>query len=159
VAGRRRRGAAACERLLRRAQPAVGAAFYQQGELHRLCGEFAQAEAAYRQASRSGRDPQPGLARLRLAQGQVDAAEATILRAAAGAQDRVARAQMLPALVEIMLAAGDVEAARAAADDLSILAGDLAAPLLRGLAAHAEGAVLLLEGATREPRSARCGKR
>ena len=49
-----------------------------QGELHRLCGESAQAEEAYHQASRSGRDPQPGLARLRLAQGQVDAAEAAI---------------------------------------------------------------------------------
>ena len=61
------RGAArrACERLLPRAQPAVGAAFYQEAELHRLCGEFAQAEEGYRQASRWGREPQPGLARLR----------------------------------------------------------------------------------------------
>ena len=139
----------ACERLLRRSQPAVGAAFYQQGELHRLCGEFAQAVEAYHQASRSGRDPQPGLARLRLAQGQVDAAEATIRRAAAGAQDRVARSRLLPALVEIMFAAGDACAARAAADELSEMAGDLDAPLLRALATHGEGAVLLLEGDAR----------
>jgi DNA-binding CsgD family transcriptional regulator len=139
----------ACERLLRRSQPAVGAAFYQQGELHRLCGEFAQAEEAYHQASRSGRDPQPGLARLRLAQGQVDAAEATIRRAAAGAQDRVARSRLLPALVEIMFAAGDARAAGAAADELSEMAGDLDAPLLRALATHGEGAVLLLEGDAR----------
>ena len=139
----------ACERLLRRSQPAAGAAFYQQGELHRLCGEFAQAEEAYHQASRSGRDPQPGLARLRLAQGQVDAAEATIRRAAAGAQDRVARSRLLPALVEIMFAAGDARAARAAADELSEMAGDLDAPLLRALATHGEGAVLLLEGDAR----------
>ena len=139
----------ACERLLRRSQPAVGAAFYQQGELHRLCGEFAQAEEAYHQASRSGRDPQPGLARLRLAQGQVDAAEATIRRAAAGAQDRVARSRLLPALVEIMFAAGDARAARAAADELSEMAGDLDAPLLRALATHGEGAILLLEGDAR----------
>ncbi len=139
----------ACERLLRRPQPAVGAAFYLQGELHRLCGEFAQAEEAYHQASRSGRDPQPGLARLRLAQGQVDAAEAAIRRVAAGTQDRVARAHLLPALVEIMLAAGDVRAARAAADELSEMAEGLDAPLLRALATHAEGAVLLLEGDAR----------
>jgi DNA-binding CsgD family transcriptional regulator len=139
----------ACERLLRRSQPAVGAAFYQQGELHRLCGEFAQAEEAYHQASLSGRDPQPGLARLRLAQGQVDAAEATIRRAAAGAQDRVARSRLLPALVEIMFAAGDARAARAAADELSEMAGDLDAPLLRALATHGEGAILLLEGDAR----------
>ena len=139
----------ACERLLRRSQPAVGAAFYQQGELHRLCGEFAQAEEAYHQASRSGRDPQPGLARLRLAQGQVDAAEATIRRATAGAQDRLARSRLLPALVEIMFAAGDAGAAGAAADELSEMAGDLDTPLLRALATHGEGAVLLLEGDAR----------
>jgi DNA-binding CsgD family transcriptional regulator len=139
----------ACERLLRRAQPAVGAAFYQQGELHRLCGEFAQADEAYEQASRWGRDPQPGLARLRLAQGRVDAAEAAIRRAAAGAQDPVARAHLLPALVEIMCAAGDVRAARAAADELSEMADDLNAPLLRALATHAQGAVLLFESDAR----------
>ena len=135
----------ACERLLRRPQPAVGGAFYQQGELHRLCGEFAQAEEAYRQASRWGREPQPGLARLRLVQGQVDAAQAAIRRVVDGAQDRVARSRLLPALVEIMVAAGDVHPARAAADELSQMADDLDAPLLRALATHAQGAVLLLE--------------
>ena len=136
----------ACERLLRRAQPAVGAAFYQQGELYRLCGEFAQAEEAYQQASRWGREPQPGLARLRLAQGQVGVAEAAIRRVVDGAEDRVARSRLLPALVEIMFAAGDIHAARAAADELSEMADDLDAPLLRALATHARGAVLLLEG-------------
>ena len=71
----------ACERLSDPpGQPAVGSAFYQRGELHRLRGEFAQAEEAYRQASDFGRKPQPGLAQLRLAQGQVDAARAAICR-------------------------------------------------------------------------------
>jgi DNA-binding CsgD family transcriptional regulator len=136
----------ACERLLRRPQPAVGAAFYQQGELHRLRGEFAQAEEAYQQASRWGREPQPGLARLRLVQGQVDAAQAAIRRVVDEAQDAVARSRLLPALVEIMVAAGDVHAAGAAADELSQMADDLDAPLLHALATHARGAVLLLEG-------------
>ena len=139
----------ACERLLRRPQPAVGAAFYRQGELHRLCGALAQAEDAYHQASRWGREPQPGLARLRLIEGQVDAAEAAIRRAADEAQGRLARSRLLPALVEIMFAAGDARAARAAADELSEIADDLDAPLLRALAAHAQGAVLLLEGDAR----------
>jgi ATP/maltotriose-dependent transcriptional regulator MalT len=134
------------ERLLQRPQPAVGAAFYQQGELHRLRGEFAQAEAAYQQASRWGREPQPGLARLRLIQGQVDAAAAAIRRVVDAAQDRVARSRLLPAHVEIMLAAGDVPAAREAADELAEIADALDAPLLRALAAQADGAVLLLEG-------------
>jgi ATP/maltotriose-dependent transcriptional regulator MalT len=137
------------ERLLRRPQPAVGAAFYQQAELHRLRGEFAQAEAAYQQASRWGREPQPGLARLRLVQGQVDAAAAAIRRVVDAAQDRVARSRLLPAHVEIMLAAGDIDAARATADELSEIADDLDAPLLRALAAQAQGAVLLLEGDAR----------
>jgi ATP/maltotriose-dependent transcriptional regulator MalT len=139
----------ACERLLLRPQPAVGAAFYQQAELHRLCGEFAQAEEAYRQASRRGREPQPGLARLRLAQGQVDAAAAAIRRVVDGAEGRVARSRLLPAVVEIMFAAGDVQAAQTAAGELSEMADDLDAPLLRALATHAEGTVLLLEGDAR----------
>ena len=70
----------ACERLAGR--PAVGMAFYQQAEVHRLRGEFAEAEEAYRQAGQWGREPQPGLAMLRLAQGQVDAAAVAIRRVA-----------------------------------------------------------------------------
>jgi ATP/maltotriose-dependent transcriptional regulator MalT len=45
-----------------------------------------------------------------------------------------------------MLAAGDGRAARVAADELSEMADDLDAPLLRALAAQAHGAVLMLEG-------------
>jgi DNA-binding CsgD family transcriptional regulator len=134
------------ERLMQRPQPAVGSAFYQQAEVHRLCGEFEQADAAYQEASRWGREPQPGLARLRLVQGQIDTASAAIRRVVDAAPDRLARARLLPAHVEIMLAAGDVATARAAADELSKLAGDLDAPLLRAQAAQADGAVLLLEG-------------
>jgi DNA-binding CsgD family transcriptional regulator len=126
--------------------PAAGAAFYQQAELHRLRGEFAKAEEAYRQASRWGREPQPGLSRLRLAQGQVDAAQAAIRRVVDEASDRAMRANLLAGYVEIMLAAGDVAAARAAADELSAIAGDLGAPLLGAMAAHAQGAVLQGEG-------------
>jgi DNA-binding CsgD family transcriptional regulator len=139
----------AYERLRRRRQPAVGAASYQQAEVHRLRGEFAQAEKAYNEASRWGREPQPGLARLRLAQGRVDAAQAAIRRAADEARDRVSRSRLLPALVEILAAADDVAAARAAADELSKIAGDLGAPLVRALAAHAQGAVRLREGDAR----------
>jgi DNA-binding CsgD family transcriptional regulator len=137
----------ASERFLRGPDhPAAGAAFYQQAELHRLRGEFAKAEEAYRQASRWGRMPQPGLALLRLAQGQVDAAQAAICRVMEEASDRVTRSNLLAAYVEVMLAAHDVAAARARADELSAIAGDLGAPLLGAVAAHAQGAVLLSEG-------------
>jgi DNA-binding NarL/FixJ family response regulator len=131
------------------AQPAVGGAFYQQAELHRLRGEFAKAEEAYRQASRWGRMPQPGLALLRLAQGRVDAAAAAIRRVADEAHDRVTRSRLLPAHVEIMLAARDVQAARVAADELAETAAAIDAPFLQAASAHAMGAVLLEEGDTR----------
>jgi DNA-binding CsgD family transcriptional regulator/tetratricopeptide (TPR) repeat protein len=140
----------ACERLSQPpGQPGAGAAFYQQAELHRLRGEFANAEAAYREASRRGRSPQPGLAQLRLAQGQVAAAVAAIRQALDEAQERRARSRLLPALVEIAMAANDVSAARAAADELSQIAADLDAPFLRAVSAHATGAVLLVEGNAR----------
>jgi DNA-binding NarL/FixJ family response regulator len=134
---------------VRRPQPAVGRALYELAELHRLRGGFAQAEEAYGEAGRWGREPQPGLALLRLAQGQLDAAAATIRRVMDEASDRVARSKLLAAYVEIILAAGDVHAAHAASDELARLADDLAAPLLGAVAAHAQGAVLLGEGDAR----------
>jgi len=137
----------ACEQLS--GQPAVGAVFYELAELHRLRGEFVKAEEAYRQASQWGRSPQPGLAQLRLAQGQVDAAVAAIRRVVDEDQDRLTRSRLLPAHVEIMLAARDVEAARISAGELSAIADDLDAPLLRAVAAHAQGAILLAEGDAR----------
>jgi DNA-binding CsgD family transcriptional regulator len=136
----------AAEQLLRRGQTAAAGAFYQQGELHRLRGAFARAEKAYSEASRCGRDPQPGLALLRLAQGRVDAAEAAIRRAVDGTRDRGTRSRLLPARVEITCASGDSRAARAAAAELLQIADDLPAPLLHAAATHADGAVLLLEG-------------
>jgi DNA-binding CsgD family transcriptional regulator len=139
----------ACEWLARPPGPSAGPAFYQRAELHRLRGEFAEAEQAYRQASQFGRTPQPGLALLRLAQGQLDAAAAAIRLALEEAQDRLARASVLAAHAEIMLAAGDVPAARAAAAELTAVAAALGAPLLRAVAAHATGTVLLAEGDAR----------
>jgi ATP/maltotriose-dependent transcriptional regulator MalT len=132
-------------------QPALGMALYQQAELHRLRGQFAKAEETYREASQWGHPPQPGLALLRLARGQVDAAEAAIRAALDGAPDRIERAKVLVAYVEIMLAADDVPAARTAADELSQLAADLGMPFLHAVSAHATGAVRLAEG---DPRAA-----
>ena len=131
--------------------PAVGAAYFQLAEIHRLRGDFSKAEEAYRQASGYGRTAQPGLALLRLSQGQVDAAAASIRREVDEAQDPATQAKMLPAHVEIMLAAGDLPSARASAGELMKLADLFAAPLLRAVAAHADGAVLLAEG---DPRKA-----
>jgi tetratricopeptide (TPR) repeat protein len=101
---------------------AAGAAFYQEAELHRLQGKFSEAEEAYQKARELGRNPQPGLALLRLSQGRVDVAEAAIRAAIDEVQARPARCRMLPAFVEIMLATGDVASARASVDELNGLA-------------------------------------
>ncbi len=129
---------------------AAGAAFYRQAELHRLRGEFDAAEKAFREGERWGRSPQPGLARLRLMQGRGGEAEKAMRTALTEARDRRSRSSLLPAYVEILLAAGDVEAARAGCDELSEHAALLDAPYLQAIAAYADGSVLLAEGRPQE---------
>jgi ATP/maltotriose-dependent transcriptional regulator MalT len=124
-------------------------AFYQQGELHRLQGEFAEAEEAYENASRRGWEPQPGLALLRVAQGRVDAAASTMRRVLDSTADGIRRTRLLPAHVEIMLAAGDLEEARRASAELDALATRFDTEVVDAMAAHARGAVALAEGDAR----------
>jgi len=132
-------------------QAPFGMALYQRAELHRLRGEFAEAEGAYRHASQLGHPPQPGLAQLRLVQGDVDAA-ATALRQALSepleGRNR-SRSKVLASYVEIALAANDLAAARKAADELTDIACNFDAPLLEAMSAQATGAVLLAEGDAR----------
>jgi len=134
----------------------VGAALYQVGEIHRMRGELAEALDAYRLASRYGRSPEPGLALLRMAQGRVTDAEAAIRRVLDECHDRLTRADVLAACVDVMIAAGDRPTARAAADELQALAARIDAPFLRALSAQAGGRVLLAEG---DPRAARAALR
>lgn len=125
---------------------AVAGAFYQQAEVHRLRGEFAAAERAYRSASQSVREPQPGLALLRLAQGRVDTAAAAIFRVVNATTERLQRTRLLPAFIEIMLAVGNVEQARVACVELQEIAQRLGTRVLDAMAAHARGAINLAEG-------------
>ena len=85
---------------------AAGEASYRCGEILRVRGDLAGAERAFRDASRHGREPQPGLALVRLARGRIDAAVAAITGAVNAAAGWVERARLLPAYVEIVLAAG-----------------------------------------------------
>jgi tetratricopeptide (TPR) repeat protein len=140
----------ACELLsLPSGNLAAGSGFYQLAELYRLLGEFAPAEEHYRRASQRGHSPQPGLALLRLAQGQTEVAASAIRRELEEATDPMPRAALLPAAVEILLAADDRAAARAAADELSGIADRVNAPYLRAVSAQATGSALLAEGDAR----------
>jgi DNA-binding NarL/FixJ family response regulator len=131
-------------------KPAVGEAFYQVGEVQRLRGNFAESEEAYRQASQWYQTAGPGLAQLRLAQGRVEAANAAIRRVAEEVQQPGPRARVLDAYVEIVLAAGDLAAARTAANELASIAALHDIPFLRALCYRSSGAVLVADGNARE---------
>ncbi|MCD7059391.1 helix-turn-helix transcriptional regulator [Pelagibacterium xiamenense] len=131
--------------LAGRSAAEVGHACYQLGELHRLRGAFDKAEEMYRQAGLHGYEPRPGLSLLRLAQGERTAAAASIREAAGEA--RSADPRLLGPCVEILIAAGDLEAAPAVADALAHTAATLDAPFLRAISAQATGALRLAEGA------------
>lgn len=153
----------ACEELQGFDAWTTAAGFYEIAEIRRRRGDFAAAEEAYRKAKEWGREPQPGLALLRLAQGKTDAAAAAIKRSLGGTSDPLGRLRRLPAQVEIALAAGDLKGARAAAAELDELAdafkvGEVRTPAFEGNARlawgqirlaenDAEGAVAELEGA------------
>jgi DNA-binding CsgD family transcriptional regulator len=126
--------------------PAAGSAFYQEGELHRLTGRFVESEAAYVQAGALGRNPQPGLALLRLAQGRVDSAYSTIKRVLSESRDPMERASILPACVDIMIEAGDLDGARSAASELAEIAAATGSLYLQGLASQETGATQLAAG-------------
>ena len=133
------------DRAQRGDRDALYGAYYQQGEVQRLRGEFDAADTSYSQANQTGFEPQPGLALLRLARGKAQLAQSLIRRAVDGA-DPATRRRLLAAVVEIELAAGDPTAAREGADALAALCEEDAMPLLQAYADQSVGAVLLAEG-------------
>lgn len=142
----------ACEHLSESTgDPAMGMALYQRAELFRLRGEFSRAESCYREAIGWGHSAQPGLALLRLAQGRPDDAVAAIRRTVGETGAVGDRPEVLAGCVEIELAAGAVEEARVAADELGEIAAGFDSPYLRAVAGYADGSVLLAAG---EPESA-----
>jgi DNA-binding CsgD family transcriptional regulator len=137
----------ACARLDARS-PArdAGTSPYRAAELYRLRGEFQKAEDLYRRASQAGRNPHPGLALLRLAEGQVESATVAIRHELQERRSPAVRAETLRAAVEILLAAKDVAAARSAAEELARTAAAVNAPFLCASSAEASGAVALADG-------------
>ncbi len=127
-----------------------GKAAYVQGEIHRLAGDLAAAERSFREANAFGHEPQPGLALLRLVQGNPDAAAAAIRRAIGESTQTLRRVRLLPAYVEITLAVGEFDRARAAVDELEAIATTFGGAVA-AMAACAKGALLM---AREEPREA-----
>ena len=120
---------------------------YQLGELARLRGNLAGAEGAYQQAHGLGRSPQPGFALLRLSQGRIEAARASVRTALlAETTNRLVRARLLAAEAEISLAAGDLDSAGAAVAELADIAEHYASPAFTAAARQWGGALLLASG-------------
>jgi DNA-binding CsgD family transcriptional regulator len=127
----------ACRRL---APGAVGSAWYQVAELERQRGRYAEAEQAYQRAGSEGAEVQPGLARLRAAQGNHASAIAGLERALAEDPLAATRPALLAARVDLAVDCGDLEAARKAAAELNEFSR-VDSPYLQALAAYSEGAV------------------
>jgi class 3 adenylate cyclase len=133
---------------LRSFSPRVaGEALYEIGEINLRLGRLAKASEAFEQAHDFGRDPEPGLSLLKLAEGKVDAAARSI-RHALGDNTLLplARARLLPAEVEIAIAAGDIDRARIAKDELVEIARLHKTEALEARASAARGVVSLAEG-------------
>jgi len=125
----------------------AAAGFYEVGEIRLRMGDLNGAEDAFRQAHELGRDPQPGLALLRLVEGKPEAAFSSIRRALEDPSiDRLTRARLLPAMIEIAIAANEVGIARAAVEDFERIVETYDSNALRASYLCSLGAVLLAEG-------------
>lgn len=139
----------ACEWLAMPASPEGPAdAFYRVAELHRLRGAHDEAEECYRQASRLGRRPEPGLPLLWLARGRADAARAALHRALAedNGAEPARRVGLLDAVIQVLIALGDTAAAAATAAELESLVARVGSAFLQATASRARGAVLVAAG-------------
>jgi class 3 adenylate cyclase len=150
---------AACEELQDFDRHVTAGGHYEIAEIRRQRGDIAGAEAAYGIANELGRDPQPGLALLRLAEGKVAASASGVARALAEVHAPLARIRLLAPQVEIATAAGDAATARAAADELEAIVdgykiGERRAAAFDATVEVARGRIALVEGDSERARAA-----
>ena len=139
----------ACELLTRPpGEPAAGEAFYRQGELNRLIGHFKEAENCYFEAAKRNRTPQPGLALLRLAQGQNNIAATSIRNTLNETKDTQKRSELLSAVVRIMLSVNQTDEAIEATEELCSIANEFDAPYLYAESSYCLGAISFANGNT-----------
>jgi ATP/maltotriose-dependent transcriptional regulator MalT len=135
----------ASEELLALDPVVAGDAFYVMGELHRRRGALDDAEAAFVRGHKLGREPQPGLALVRLAQGRLDDA-AAFLRLPPESESRLTRSRILAAQVEVAVAAGDATTAEAASRSLDELAASAPSSVVAAAGDAARAMVRLAGG-------------
>lgn len=138
-----------CDELAGINRPDAAAGWAEIADIRRRLGDLSGAEEAFRRAEELCGQPPAGLALLRLAQGRIDSAT-TIVTEALGAQswNRLARAKLLPAHVQITIAAGDLDRAAASVAELESIAETFDSPTI---AAHASAARGRLQLATGDP--------
>ena len=137
----------ACAELQEFSLEYAGEGYYQIGEIRMRLGDVSGAEEAFRESHRLGRSPQPGLAQLRLGEGRIEAAETLIQEALAEPEiTPLHRARLLPAAVEIEVAARNLPRAEEAADEMERIAETYGTEALRGAAAFARGVLSLRSG-------------
>ena len=145
--GAEREAVRACAELASINLPNAAAAWAELGDLRRRLGDLERAAEAFANADRLWAQPRAGLALLRLAQGDLDAAQSVVADALEGAGwNRLARSKVLPARTQIAIAAGDVEGAEAAAAELAVIAEEFESAGLRAAATSAQGRVQLATG-------------
>lgn len=138
-----------CEEAGRLGPLVAGEAQYQLGEIRRQRGDLPGAAEAYRAAHRWGREPQPGLALLKLAMGDAAGADVSVRSALAAAGANLPwRTRLLPSVAEIAVAAGDLRGARDACEELAAMAATFGTTAFTTQAAHVEAMVLVAEGDT-----------
>jgi class 3 adenylate cyclase len=149
----------ACDELMEFNLGYAAEAFYELGEMRMRRGDLAAAHELFRRAHELGRDPQPGVALLHLAEGRIDGATSCIDQALDEESGDVyrglvvwgqlPRARLLPAQVEIALAAGDNAKARTAAEELTAIGETYGSDALKAAACSARSRIALEEGDTR----------
>jgi len=120
-------------------------AFYEIGEIKVRMGDFPAAEEAFSQAHELLREPQPGLALMRLEQGKTTTALNQINAALAASPLPLRRAKLLPALIRIAIAAGEIDMARSGAQELESTAEQYGTAALMACATSARGQVQLAD--------------
>jgi tetratricopeptide (TPR) repeat protein len=147
---------AACAELRPYLRREFGWPLTELGRIRLQQGDLQGAEEAFTSAREAGWDPEPGLAQVRLARGDVALAAAAIHEALdhpltvpskeLPPNTDLRRAPLLAARVEIDIADGNLVGARAAADELSQVAAAFQSRALAAGAAMADGRVMLAAG-------------